>query len=392
MNRRADVENTPPTMGAAAGSRPRRATGRAPKHRPWPSGARATGTRALWCAAMLLALCTPAMAMETLHIGFVTKIGTDGRTVETADDASLAEGRLLAELLPFTNPTFAIGEQLSLVLALETASGDVSPFTLNVREPTGARRPLSREEPLVLTGGETMPRVELWMRENSAAGDQSVTVSVAQVRGTKGLTSRFVEFSFEERTILIPGTCPHEPGGKMVSEEKIALLEKINRQLCILSLENNFDGIQKTLEGMGNRYLGEPITLFEAYPYIRCGGRVALNLDLFRYSAQSSNGLKLFMNDLFAYFFDKDNQPCGHVSFRKIMACKVDDGSGCMNFSEFIENKRQKRLGGTSEEKAYGDFHWYLRRKINQVGEPIHDLNFCTLGNEPGYAQCYGGG
>ena len=364
-------------------------------------------TRALWCAALLLALCTPAIAMETLHIGFGIKTETDGRAVETADDASLAEGRLLVELLPYTNPTFAIGEQLFLVLALETASGDLSPFTLNVREPTGARRPLTREAPLVLTGGETIPMLELWMHGNAAAGDYSVTVSVAQVRGTKGLTSRFGDFSSEERTTLIPGTCPHEPGGKVVSEEKQAVIAKISGRLCQLALNDDIHGVHKTLEGMGNYYLGEPITLLEAYPYIRCLGKIGWNLDLFRLTTQTPSPrydrnieypshmslMDMGVLDLLAYFY-RDNQPCGRVSFRKIMACKVDDGYGCMNFLSYLENIA--RLRGKSNqpmhEEAYDDFQQFLNKMINLVDGPMHDAHFCALGNEPAYAQCYGGG
>ena len=144
MNQGSGVENAPcVTTGAAAGSRPRRAAGFAPKHRLWPFGARAIGTRALWCAALLV-LCAPAVAIETLSVSFGMKTAAGGRAPQSTDDAAPAEGRLLAELPPYTNPTLPIGEQLFLVLMLDTASGDVSQFALNVREPTGARRPLSR--------------------------------------------------------------------------------------------------------------------------------------------------------------------------------------------------------------------------------------------------------
>ena len=246
MNRRADAENTPrATMGAAAGSRPRRAAGFAPKHRLWPFGARAIGTRALWCAALLLVLCAPAVAIETLSVSFGMKTAAGGRAPQSTDDAAPAEGRLLAELPPYTNPTLPIGEQLFLVLTLDTASGDVSPFILNVREPTGARRPLSREDPLVLTGGETMPMVELWMRGNVTTGDESVKVSIAEMRVTQGISSRFDRRIFPaERTIPMPaipmpGTCPHEPGGPVVSEEKVEMIAEVNERLCQLAFDND---------------------------------------------------------------------------------------------------------------------------------------------------------
>ena len=332
------------------------------------------------------------MAMETLHIGFGIKIGTDGRTVETADDASLAEGQLLAELLPYTNNTFAIGEQLSLVFALETASGDLSPFTLNVREPTGARRLLTREAPLVLTGGETMPMVELWMRGNAAAGDQSVTVSVAQVRGTKSLISRFGGFSSEERTIPIPGTCPHEPGGTVVSEEKIAVIERITEQICILAYDNNLYGILKTLEGMGNHYLGEPITFLEAYPYIRCSGLSSRNLDLLRFATETVTGLDFFMKDVVIYLAHE--KACGPNFYRKIVMCKRDTGyGGCMNLLEFMNRKRRRH---EENEASFGgpkfaEFIRYLNKKLDRVGGPVRDVRFCReVFNEP--THCSAGG
>ena len=333
------------------------------------------------------------MATETLHIGFGIKTETDGLAVETADDASLAEGQLLAELLPYTNPTFAIGEQLSLVLALETASGDLSPFTLNVREPTGARRLLTREAPLVLTGGETIPMLELRMRGNAAAGDQSVTVSVAQVRGTKSLISRFGGFSSEERTILIPGTCPHEPGGKMVSEEKIAVIEKISGQLCIMAHDNNLYGILKTLEGMGNHYLGEPITFLEAYPYIRCPGLSARNHDLLRAATLTVTGLDFFMRDVVVYLADEDENACGPNFYRKIVMCKRDTGYGCTNLLELMDNKRRHHEENNSPHGAakFAEFIRYLNKKLDRVGGPVRDARFCReVFNEP--THCSAGG
>ena len=331
------------------------------------------------------------MATETLHIGFGIKTETDGLAVETADDASLAEGRLLAELLPYTNPTFAIGEQLSLVFALETASGDLSPFTLNVREPTGTRRLLTREAPLALTGGETIPMLELWMRGNAAAGDYSVTVSVAQVRGTKSLISRFGGFSSEERTILIPGTCPHEPGGKMVSKEKIAVIEKINKPLCTMALDNNLYGILKTLEGMGHHYLGEPITLWEAYPYIRCPGPNSYDHDLLRVATRTVTGLNLFMRDVVVYLVDEN--ACGPNIYRKIVMCKKDTGYGCMNLLELMDKKRRnhEESEASSGGPKFAEFIRYLNKKLDRVGGPVRDARFCReVFNEP--THCSAGG
>ena len=393
MNREPGVENAPcATTGAATGSRPRRAAGCAPKHRPWSPGARAMGTRALWCTALLLALCAPAMAIETLSVGFGMNTEADGRALESADDAAPADGRMLAELPPYTSPTLPIGEQLFLVLSLATASGDVSPFTLNMREPTGARRPVSREDPLVLTGGETMPMVELWIRGNATARDQSVTVSIAEARVTKGIQSHFDYFSFEERTIPMPRTCPHEPGGKVVSEEKIALIEKINERLCQLARSNDFYGIQRTLKGMGNHYFGEPITVLEAYPYIRCPSPIADNLDLLRVAMRNTGSLKLFTNDIVVYFSQRE--PCNYIFLNKLVACRQDIGYGCMNVFESLDRRRrllsQTQIEGISDtenfaEETYGRFLQYLKKKVNQMGGPTRDLHFCAIMNEPAH-------
>ena len=351
------------------------------------------GTRALWCTALLLALCAPAMAIETLSVGFGMNTEADGRALESADDAAPADGRLLAELPPYTSPTLPIGEQLFLVLSLATASGDVSPFTLNVREPTGARRPVSREDPLVLTGGETMPMVELWIRGNATARDQSVTVSIAEARVTKGIQSHFDYFSFEERTIPMPGTCPHEPGGKVVSEEKIAVIAEVNEQLCILALnDGTFSGvygIQKTLEGMGNHYLGEPITLLEAYPYIRCPGPTAYNLDLIRTTLQSTGGTKGFLLDLMAYF-DERGGVCNPIFLQKLLMCRQDSGDGCTNVFEFIEKKRRQhsQVEDPYGAKVYGKVQRYLSKKVAQLGGLVRDAHFCReVFNEPAHCS-----
>ena len=375
MNQGSGVENAPcVTTGAAAGSRPRRAAGFAPKHRLWPFGARAIGTRALWCAALLLVLCAPAVAIETLSVSFGMKTAAGGRALQSTYDAAPAEGRLLAELPPYTNPTLPIGEQLFLVLMLDTASGDVSQFALNVREPTGARRPLSREDPLVLTGGETMPMVELWMRGNAASGDYSVTVSVAQVRGTKGLTSRFGDFSSEERTIPMPGTCPHEPGGPVVSEEKVEMIAKLNERLCQLAFDNDFYGIKKKLKGFGERYIGEPITILEAYPYIRCNGSSTVDLDLFRLIAQYPSR-DLFMSNLI--FHLADEAPCGPTFLRKHVTCGKDIGYGCVNIFEHIDHKRRKHSQSPDWVERYNHFESYLNDKVYQLGGPVRDARFC---------------
>ena len=331
-------------------------------------------TRALWCAALLLVLCAPAVAIETLSVSFGMKTAVGGRAPQSTDDATTAEGRLLAELPPYTNPTLPIGEQLFLVLTLDTASGDVSPFTSNVREATGARRPLTGEDPLVLTGGETMPMVELWMRGNATAGDHSVTVSIAEMRVTQGISSRFDHFFPAERTIPMPGTCPHEPRGPVVSEEKVEMIEKLSNGICLLARENNFYGIQKMLKGIGERYLGEPITILEAYPYIRCSGSSTVDLDLLRLIAQYP-GLDFFMIQLITHFADE--APCGPTFLRKHVTCGKDIGYGCVNIFGHIARKRRKHSQSPLQVELYNNFELYLNKKVNQLGGPIRDARFC---------------
>ena len=142
---------------------------------------------------------------------------------------------------------------------------------------------------------------------------------------------------------------------------------------------------------MGNHYLGEPITFLEAYPYIRCPGPTAYNLDLLRVATQTVTGLRFFMRDVIVYFVDE--AACGPNFYRKIVMCKKDTGYGCMNLLELMDKKRRNHEEIKSPHGAakYAEFERYLNKKLNQVGGPVRDARFCReVFNEP--THCSAGG
>ena len=379
MNREPSVESAlHATTGAAPGSG-HRAAGFTPKHRRQPSA----GARALWCVAVLLALCAPATAQETLFIGFGLTRVADEPALATADDASPAEGRLLAELPLYTDPTLAAGEQFFLELALDAADGDISPFTLSVREPSGARRPLVRNDVLVLTGGETMPVLELRTHGNAAAGIPGrITVRIANVKIRKHMRLRYASVHLGERTVA---TTPASAASIYpISEDKQALVARMSKIICEKAIRGDFYHMKMMLKNAGRRYLGEAITIEEAYPYIRCRGSSRGGTDLLGIIVENPAN-DLFWVSLILYFEEEAN----HVNvLRKLVSCKKDFGSRCLDIFGHIENRRRIYSDNPIFAEKYDYLETFLRRRINPLGGPLRDPQFCreVLG-EQAYCQ-----
>ncbi len=126
-----------------------------------------------------------------------------------------------------------------------------------------------------------------------------------------------------------------------VSEEKQKLIAKLNKRVCRYASENKFYDIKKLLKTLGERHVGEAITVEEAYPYIRCDEITAPNIDLFRVAVEYPH-LKLFiLNFLFHFVEVVDDK----ALLGKIVGCKRDFGYGCLDVFEHIEKNRRKMSG-----------------------------------------------
>ena len=185
------------------------------------------------------------------------------------------------------------------------------------------------------------------------------------------------------------GGCPYEPGSRELSQEKQKIIAKLNRGICQMALDNDFHGISRMLRGIGKNYVGEEITVLEAYPYIRCSGFFTLDLDLLRVIAQYPSR-DLLMIYLISYLADE--QACSPTFLRKLVTCRKDmfERSDCLNIFEHIDHKRRKHSQSPNWVERYNRFESYLNDKVNQLGGPIRDARFCALINEP--AHCSAGG
>lgn len=167
-----------------------------------------------------------------------------------------------------------------------------------------------------------------------------------------------------------------------VSEEKRKLIAKLNKRVCRYASENKFYDIKKLLKKAGERYLGEAITVEEAYPYIRCDESFARNIDLFRVAVEYPQK-KLFIVNFMFYFAEETDDK---TLLPKIVACKRDFGYGCLDVFEHIEKNRRVHSQAESMVKEYNFLESALWRHMNY--SLIRDPKFCReLLDEPPHCQ-----
>ncbi len=122
------------------------------------------------------------------------------------------------------------------------------------------------------------------------------------------------------------------------SYDRSELLARLNKRICQIASDNDFDRIKKLLENFGKRYLGEAITFEEAYPYIHCNMPFVRNIDLLRMAVEHPQH-KLFIID-FLFYFTEEVEDKALLS--KIVGCKRDFGYGCLDVFEHIEKNRRQ--------------------------------------------------
>ncbi len=164
-------------------------------------------------------------------------------------------------------------------------------------------------------------------------------------------------------------------------EDVVILLRK---RVCQIAGENDFHRIRKILKNTGKRYIGEEITIEEAYPYIYCNEPMARNIDLIRVAAEQP-WVDIFLAELVWYF-------TGNVSdktmFAKLLMCKRDFGDGCLNVFEHIEENRRGSLNNTTITERFDFLKKILRIGLGRIGGPIRDPEFCReVLDEPRYCH-----
>ncbi len=169
-----------------------------------------------------------------------------------------------------------------------------------------------------------------------------------------------------------------------ISEEKRELILRIRKRLCQIANENDFNRIKRILRAIGERYLGEEITIEEAYPHIYCNEAMASNIDLIRVAAEYPR-LNIFLLD-FLYYFTKDVPDKSF--FRKMVSCKRDFGDGCLDVFDHIEKNRMSSLSNEASTRQYDFFKKVLRKRLAEIGGPIRDPEFCReVLDEPLHCQ-----
>ena len=168
-----------------------------------------------------------------------------------------------------------------------------------------------------------------------------------------------------------------------ISEVKQKLIVRLSKKFCDIAKENDFYRIKKLLENAGKHYLGEAITVEEAYPYIGCNEPNARNIRLLRLPAEYSH-LKLFFVDLLIHFYA--SAP-GKTFLRKIVKCKHDFGHGCMDVFEHIQMNRRKH-SHPGRLKKFDTLERQLLYRLLDPPGPVRDPGFCReVLDEPRYCQ-----
>ncbi len=169
-----------------------------------------------------------------------------------------------------------------------------------------------------------------------------------------------------------------------VSEEKRELIGKFRKRLCQVASKNNFYGIKKILKNAGKRYIGEEITIDEAYPYLYCNESMARNIDLIRVAAEHPY-LDVFVVEFMDHFTSDGSDK---TMFAKLLMCKRDFGDGCLDVFEHIETNRRASLNNATIAKKFDFLKKILRIGLGRIGGPIRDPEFCReVLDEPRYCH-----
>ncbi len=169
-----------------------------------------------------------------------------------------------------------------------------------------------------------------------------------------------------------------------VSEEKRELIRRFSKSICQLAKNNAFGAIKSILKKAGVRYLGEEITIEEAYPYIRCNEMFADNIDLFRVVAENPQLISFTVNFIFHFTEDVADKSL----FGKILHCRKDFGTGCVDVLEHVEKNRKKRSSHASLRRKYDKLSKILVSQLARVDLGSRDLQFCReVLDEPPHCQ-----
>lgn len=112
------------------------------------------------------------------------------------------------------------------------------------------------------------------------------------------------------------------------------LIHRVNKRFCQLiraetmitgHQDDEFQRIKKILAGLGKRYIGEVITVEEAYPYIRCrsNSHIGVYLDLLATVVESRSSVARDINGIaLIHYLSHEARDPGLL--RKIVACRKD--------------------------------------------------------------------
>ena len=173
-----------------------------------------------------------------------------------------------------------------------------------------------------------------------------------------------------------PAPAQSAPPSYQLSEEKRQLISHFSEKLCRIAKKNDFYGIKKTLKIVGEHFLGEEITVEEAYPYISCYEPFANNVDLLRVAAEHPYLDKFYLN----FLYDMPQNVSGKTLLRKVVMCKRDFGDGCLNIFEHVDVNRRRFTDEPSYEqliREYNHFERTLAKTLKWAGGPVRDPKFC---------------
>ena len=171
-----------------------------------------------------------------------------------------------------------------------------------------------------------------------------------------------------------------------VSEEKQKLVKRISRSICGKATRGDFYRIKMMLKNAGKRYLGEEITVEEAYPYVQCEGPFGKGIDLLRVNLENPDSGQFFRGLIL--YFEEESSDKKLIS--KIAACKRKFKNRCLDIFEHIEeNRRKNSESHPSFTKKYDYRRDFLHRRLKHIsGGPIRDPLFCQeVLNEPLHCQ-----
>lgn len=169
-----------------------------------------------------------------------------------------------------------------------------------------------------------------------------------------------------------------------ISKDKQALVVRVSENICGQAIRGDFFHYKMFLQNAGLRYLGEAITVEEAYPYIRCDGPPIEGVDLLRINFENPDSGQHF-TDLILYF---EEEAIDKTFLRKVVNCKRFYDGRCMDVFAHIERNRRIHSDSPTFTKKYDYLEIFLRKRINALGGPLRDRQFCreVLG-EPSHCQ-----